>query len=73
MAPSAGPRNRASGRIKNEKPSGVGGRASVVPDSQMPAERDNSVQQSVNGTSRSQASVSRPPRGTQIVDLEDDD
>ena len=62
---SAGRRNAKL--VKNERVSGDGVRDSVVPDSQF--------EESMGGgeTPGSQGSASRPPRGTQIVDLEDDE
>lgn len=73
MVPLSDRRARASERVKNERSSRIDLRTSMVPDSQAPAEEESSIQQSVNTSPRSQASVSRPPRGTQIVELEDDD
>ncbi|KAJ9614418.1 hypothetical protein H2200_002554 [Cladophialophora chaetospira] len=68
VAPSTG--RRSVGNIKNEsRASRASTRSSVVPNSQV----DGVGGSLPLGSPRSQASASRPPRGTQILDLEDDD
>jgi E3 SUMO-protein ligase NSE2 len=61
------PRSAKVKHVKNERISSAGGagrRDSVVPDSQVDGAGDEAS---------SQGSASRPPRGTQILDLDDDD
>ncbi|EXJ54513.1 hypothetical protein A1O7_09853 [Cladophialophora yegresii CBS 114405] len=66
VTPASGRRN-----VKNEKApaSRAGGRESVIPDSQFDGMADIPQHESP----RRQAPASRPPRSTQVLDLEDDD
>lgn len=67
-APSTG--RRGTRNIKGEpRSSRRGGRDSVVPNSQLDGVGDGLQR----GSQGSQSIASRPPRGTQILDLEDDD